>query len=290
MTDESISVLIYSSQNYLPIADLGTKEFNKFSKDLKIKKYLACNTFDIEYDFNYDEFELLDANVQIQNDSRQFAKVMINSLKKIQTKYVMFMLEDMFLTKNIKKENLISILNVMEDHDINHFSLMAYSHDWKKLEIDYQKYNLDENIFLEIPDSYIYMFSLQPSIWKRESLLEIFENNQNISIHEYDVSFIKNKRGEIRHGDNGHGYINTPENFWDYGFKHCCLNKKFETASYCFDDRPLDGDYFLYSYSGAMRFGKFDFNTHNNTREYITKFLNENNIDRSHKIYGKFFP
>jgi hypothetical protein len=85
-----------------------------------------------------------------------------------------------------------------------------------------------------------------------------------------------NKKGERRSGDDGNGYINTPDDFWDYGIKHTCFKRTFETTPYCFDDRPFDGDYFLFLYSGIIRGGKFDFHTHNNSREFIKKFLEEN--------------
>lgn len=286
----NVSVLIYTSQDYLPIADLSVNEFNKFSEGINIKKYLTSNSFENEHNLKFESFELLDCKIPVSIDSRQFPKVMLNALKHIESKYVLFMLEDMFLATSLNEKHLDTLIDIMDENEINHISLMSYFHDWKKLEIDYSKYGLENDFMLEIPDSYLYMFSLQPSIWKRDSLIEIFEYNQNVSIHEYDVSHIRNKKGEIRYGDNGHGYINTPDGFWDYGFKHCCFNRRFETASYCFDDRPLDGDYFLFLYSGAIRFGRFDFNTHNNTKTYITKFLEEKNIDKTHQIYGKFFP
>lgn len=284
-----LSLLVYTSENYLPIASLFTNEFNKFSNGLEINKYVCSNSFNYPNELDFQDFIKVDANTPLSNESRQFATVMLEGLKQIDSKYVLFMLDDFFMATDIKTNIMDSLLKVMDDSEIDHLSLMSYGHNWTIHNIDYSKYDLPNNIILEFPMSYLYMFSLQPSIWKTESLIQIFENNKSISVHEYDVSNIKNKKGERRYGDDGNGYINTPENFWDYGFRHCCLNRTFETAPYCFDDRPFNGDYFLFIYSGAMRSGRFDFNTHNNTREYITKFLNENNITKEHPVYGKFF-
>ena len=284
-----LSVLMYTNESYLPIASLFTKEFNKFSNGLEIKKYVCSNTFNYPHELDFQDFVKLDSSTELSSDSRQFSKVMLDGLKQIDSEYVLFMLDDFFLITEIKVDILNSLIDVMTESKIDHLSLMSYGHSWNKLSIDYSKFNLPNDIILEVPMSYCYMFSLQPSIWKRESLIEIFTHNPNISVHEYDSSNIRNKKGERRSGDDGHGYINTPDNFWDYGFTHYCLNRTFETALYTFDDRPLEGDYFLFLYSGAMRFGKFDFNTHNNTKLYIVKYLEENNITKDHPVFGKYF-
>jgi len=95
-------------------------------------------------------------------------------------------------------------------------------------------------------------------------------------------------KGELRHNMTGDFY-ETKDDYWDYGFKHLCLNKFDYTSNYAFDERNVDGDYFLFLYSEIIRFGKFNFKTHNNNRFFLEKFLNEKDITPQHPIYGKFF-
>lgn len=289
MIIDKLSLLMYTNESYLPIANLSIQEFNKFSKDIKIKKYLATNKITSDFNHTDNDFEILDNNIELSLESRQFAEVLIYALEKIPEKYVLFLLEDTFIANDIKGSNLNSIIELMDDNKINHLSLMSYSHPWEILNVDYSKYNLPNDLLFTIPNSYLYTFSLQPSIWETKTLLDILKHNIGITLHEFDTSRIKNKRGEIRNGDDGNGYINTPKDFWDYGIKHCCFNRTFETSSYCFDDRPFNGDYFLFLYSEVIRHGKFNVNTHNNCREFIVKYLEEKNINETHPLYKKYF-
>jgi hypothetical protein len=289
MKVDNVALLMYTSEPYLPIAKLSINEFNRYSEGHEISKYMVSNKIPNSKDFDNLDFSVLDANVNLSSDSRHFAEVLIFALEKIKEKYIILWLEDTFVSVPIKYDNLNSLIRLMDDNEINHLSLMSYGHDWKIMDLDYTKYGLPNNLLFEMPNSYVYTFSVQPAIWKTETLLDILKHNIGISLHEFDTSNVKNKLGDKRGGDRGDGYINTPEGFWDYNISHTCFKRTFETTQYCFDDRPIEGDYFLFLYSGAIRGGKFDFGTHNNTRIYIKKFLEENNITNEHPEYKNFF-
>ena len=288
MQKEKISLLIYSNETFLPIANLAIDEFNKFSNELNIKKYLASNKFINDDDLEYNDFIKIDANIPLENDGRHFAKILIKSLEVMDSEYVLFMPDDMFVINQIKKENLDKIINLMDGENIDHISLMSYGHNWEIMNIDYSKYGLPNNYIFNMNMSYIFMITLQPMIWKVSSFLEFLKHNENISIREFDTSSVKNKKGQTRLGPNSDGYYETPDDFWDYGFKHCCFKRYYENTPYPFDDRPFDGDYFLFLWSEVIAGGKFNLNRGNNCRTYLMDFLEKNNIGKTHKIYGKF--
>jgi hypothetical protein len=285
---ERITCFFYTNETYSPIANLAIDEFNKFSKDLEIKKILVSNRFDSEDKLPYADFKKIDAGVEFRPDTRHFAKVLLKGLEQVDTKYILFMLDDTFIMNDIKKTNLDAVLNFMDGEDIDHFSLMSYGHNWEVMDIDYQKYGLPNNYIFKMVNSYVHLFSLQPSIWKTESFIEILKHNIEISIKEFDISQFKNKRGEYRGGANAEGYIDTPEDFWDYGLKHCCFKRYFENTPYPFDDRDEDGDYFLFLWSEAIYGGKFNVHRHQNCKKYMVKFLEEKNITKEDNIYGKY--
>lgn len=285
---ERITCFFYTNETYTPIANLAIDEFNKFSKNLEIQKVLVSNSFYQEDKLPYENFLKVNAGIELRSDTRHFAKVLLKGLESVRTKYVLFMLDDTFIMNEIKKESLDNILNFMDGEKIDHLSLMSYGHDWKIMNVDYEKYGLPNNYIFEMEDSYIYMFSLQPSIWKTDSLIELLKHNLDISIKEYDTSVIKNKKGQIRGDADGNGYINTSKDFWDYGFKHCCFKRYFENTPYPFDDRDEEGDYFLFLWSETIYGGKFSVHRHQNCKKYITKFMVEKNITSEHEIYGKF--
>ncbi len=285
----NLSILYYTNETSLPICDLAINEFNNFSKNLNLKKYIVSNRFLSDNNFNYNGFEQINANVPLENEGRHISKVLIKSLETIDTKYVLFMLDDMFVMNDIRKNNLEKIINVMDNENIDHFSLMSYGHNWQVLNIDYEQYGLPNDYIFKMDMSYMYMITLQPMIWKVSSFLELLKNNSNITIKEFDTSFFKNKKNETRVGPNSDGYYTTPDGFWDYGFTHCCFKRHYETTPYPFDDRCVDDNYFLFLWSETIAGGKFNLNRGSNCRNYLTTYFKEKNIDENHKIYGKFF-
>lgn len=286
---ERITVLFYTNETYSPIANLSINEFNKFSKDLYIKKILVSNKFLEGDNLPYEDFTKIDAGVEFRPDTRHFAKVILKGLEQIQTKYVLFLLEDTLIMNNIKRNSLDGILNFMDGEEVDHLSLMSYGHNWEIFDTDYKKYGLPDDYIFKIPTSYVHMFSLQPAIWKTSSFIEIMKYNTDISIKEFDISHFKNKKGQIRGGANGDGHIDTTDDFWDYGFKHCCFKRYFENTPFPFDDRPEEGDYFLFLWNESIVGGKFNVNRHHNCRVHILKYLEEKGITREHEIYGKYF-
>lgn len=284
-----LSVVFYTNEKYFPIAELAISEFNKFSKNINIEKYLITNKTQKDYCPNILDFKLLDTNVEFRSDASHFSEVLINGLKKIKTEYVLFFLEDYFLMRDIKKSNLKKLMNVILYNNIDHFSFMSYDYeDWETLDLNYDQVGLPKNSILEIKDSYLYKYSAQPCIWKVSSLIELLENNPNLTVSQLDVTDIKNKKGEKRHG-NSEGFWNTPIDFWDYDFKSYCLRKMHQTNYYAFDTHNGKDDYLFFQYAEVIRFGKFNFKTHRNNRDYVINFLNEKNINKDNLKYKNFF-
>jgi len=283
----NLSVLYYTSENHAPIAKLSIDEFNKFNQNISFKKYLVSNNIKDNIDFS--DFQIINTFTPYCGGGTHFSEVMIKGLSMIDTDYVLFMLDDYTLFTEIKKENLEKIVSVMNDEKIDHVSLMSYNFkDWEIYNLDYSKYNLPQDIFLNLNTSYRYMLSVQPSIWNRKSLIKLLENNEKLGLHHFDTSYVRNMKGELRHNMVGDFY-ETKNDYWDYGFKHLCLNKSDITSNYAFDERKVDGDYFLFLYSEIIRFGKFNFKTHDNNRIFLEHFLTEKNITSQHPIYGKYF-
>ena len=121
---EDLSLILYTSENYIPIAKLFVQEFNKFSNGLSIPKYIVSNNFKCETDFNSMGFEKVDCNIPHCDGGSHFSKVMLNSLEQVKTDYIILFLEDYILTKNIKINVLDNIINLMKNENIDHISLM----------------------------------------------------------------------------------------------------------------------------------------------------------------------
>ncbi len=95
------------------------------------------------------------------------------ALEKIDTKYVMFLLEDLFISDNVDTRNVESAISIMEDEGIDYYKIMTFS--------DIKTKNFKDYDFLKtIPASLPYGISLQASIWNRNFFLKMIgEGNYN---------------------------------------------------------------------------------------------------------------
>ena len=285
----NLSVVLYTSQKYIPIAELFVKQFNKHSKELDIPKYIISNKFDEGKKLDFFGFQKLSHDIPFCEMGTHFRNVLKNSLERIDSEYILFFLDDYLLIRDIKISNLNKIMKVMVNEKIDHISLMSYDHPrWKNFDIDYEKYDLDPDFMVEINLDFLYLFSVQPCIWNKKSLIKLLEFNEKMSIHDFDTSRVRNIKGEIRNGLNGE-YYDTPHDFWDYGFKHVALKKTNITKNYAFDEHDGSDDYFLFLYSEIVRHGKFNFFTHINNRNFLQTYLPENNITSESLRYQNFF-
>jgi len=275
-------------ETHLDIAKLTIEEFIKNSTDLEIKKYITSNSFNETKNFDGLDVELLDSKIPFSHGGLHFGETVLSALKKINSEYILFFLDDMCLINKIKKNNLKKILNVMTDKSIDYYSIVSWDFDWEILDINYEEYDLENNSLLSYDDKFRYMYSVHPCIWKRTSLITILENNRGISGNLLDNTNIKNLKGEIRKEIDGN-YWETNEDFWDYGFTNICSKRNKYTSNFAFDDHNGYDDYFIMLYSEILRFGKFNFNTHHNNKKFLDSFLKDKKIDNTHPIYGKFF-
>jgi|LakMenEpi03Aug12_release.lakeMendotaPanAssembly.Ray.scaffolds.fasta_scaffold02978_10 hypothetical protein len=279
---------MYTNQNYIPIAKIALDGFFENCGDQQIKKYLVSNAFNIETKHLVENFdiELFDSNVPFSDGGYHYGKTILNLLDNIETDYVMILLDDYVVTKPIKWDNIRNLIKVMSDQKIDYFSFMSYSYDWSELDINYTDYGLENQKLMIFDNSYFYMYSVQPCIWKRESLKEFLQKNQNLALHNMDTSNILNKKGMSRGSNNGEYY--QDKEFYDYNFKNVCFKKHSLNTNYAFDEHNGEDDYLFFLYSEIIRWGKFNLNTHQNNKTFINKLFKKYNISKESSYYNRF--
>jgi hypothetical protein len=58
----NLSALFYTSENHVPIAKLSIDEFNKFSQNIDVKKYLVSNN--IKHNLEFSDSNLLGSSLK----------------------------------------------------------------------------------------------------------------------------------------------------------------------------------------------------------------------------------
>lgn len=278
---KDFAFLVYTNENYLPIADLTMGEFDRWFPKNTFKRYLVSNKF-TDYKFQNTNFIPLESFTKFDGSGNHFGETLSKALIKIEEKYLFFLCDDYLVINHPDLESLKDLLKIIIDYDVDFFSFasMNPNQEWKI-------FNKETNLLTEIdlfyiPNNYQYKHSVQPCIWKKSSLLEILKYNPNLPIHYLDTTNIMNKNGMNRE-------FLTEESIWndypdgeDYKFKCICTNFK----AY---DELEDYKYFVFPYVEIIRHGFFNFWQETNTKRFLKKFIKDNNI-QNNQYLSKFIP
>jgi hypothetical protein len=128
-----------------------------------IKKYLITDKIG---DFN---FENLTPIYYSNNDS--YRNQLLNSLKQIDEKYILYNSEDYILYNSVNIEEILYCIDILENDD--KYDFIKYI---KGPETTFNYSENHPNIKI-IDPSHWNFFAQQASLWKTESLIKIFENS-----------------------------------------------------------------------------------------------------------------
>ena len=170
-----VSLLIIGYDPYKDVWDHYFELLEKYWPE-RPKTYLATNELVPEY-----------KNVTVipAGKDAEWSKKVIVALEKIETPFVVLLLEDFFTTRPVDSSKLAELLNCMKEGNLNYCKLLNQSKIKGKI--------YDDKKYLRITNSDDeYGISLQPSIWRKEFLSEtVGTENYNAWIFEFNQ--VKNK-------------------------------------------------------------------------------------------------
>lgn len=277
---KDISFLIYTNENYFNLLYLTFPYFKKNTEELSKKTYIVSNK--IPKHEKFDNVTYIDANVNFEENGSHFRNTMLCALNQIKEDYVLFLCDDYLIKSPFKKDRFDKIIDLLTDLDIDYLSLGSQKHYigfidnfWKKPNIDLKKYNFPENCLYEMNESVKHLYSVQPCIWKKTSLIELLENNENLSLHYLDNTLILTKDGKSRNLIDSLDYnqcFYEKTNRLNYGFKNYCFS--CDPISFNYDERDDDiTDFLFINYCEIVRHGKF-MEQETNSKRFLDKILN----------------
>jgi hypothetical protein len=188
-----INYIIYGHTDYLDILKIQTDYMSIYSNVT-----LLINNNELDLNDLYLKYK----TVIFYDDNLQYSKRLIHCLNQITDKYLVF-IHDIDIVLNIDEETIISFYKFMEKNDVDRVDLKQ-SHNLNVInviEIDKQtsvdswkiikKEEINDGIYLvkqEDPKDFIY--NVNPSIWKRESFMELlitFPDKTYRTIEDMDV-------------------------------------------------------------------------------------------------------
>lgn len=186
---DDIRFFFYTNESGFALGELCVKQFFKHNKREGLKVSLVSNKIpDVELQFP-DKVDYLNGNTEYREHGYHFAQTMLNVLSTIDEKYIFFFCDDYFHIRETKYNDLEKVLQMMDCDNIDFYGLDDIGAD--HIVTNYQKYTSDCNIEyldnLYVRDNtYRHLFSVQACIWKRESLIQLLEEYNEISLHNLD--------------------------------------------------------------------------------------------------------
>jgi len=155
---KNFSFIVSCHNGNLPVLEVFEKYAqNYLSLDNQIQKYLICE----DYYQSKSYFNHIIKNTV----GKSWSKQLLDSLKKIQTKYVIYCLEDYIFYKKVDIKLFNHYLNWAFINDVNYLRLMPKPKGFKKV---------DKNIY-ELGPYSLYKSSLFFTVWNREHLISLLE-------------------------------------------------------------------------------------------------------------------
>lgn len=104
----------------------------------------------------------------------------IRALEEVKEEYILFMLEDYFISKNINNNEFYKIVQFMQSHNSFYYQLSFNGEISRK-----------DSKIIQVNSHIKYPISLQPAIWNKEYLLKILKNINMESPWDFENYFKK---------------------------------------------------------------------------------------------------
>lgn len=170
--DQNICRLTYTHIEYSDVYKLYELQMKKYFP-IEIPHYIAINTFNNEIDNS--------TNQLIYEDKFQYPKRLYTCLEQLDMyDYIFFDHEDMFLYDKPEYNTLEEYYTLIKSGILDHIRLIKGG-------------NCEFSIMKDSPSLYKinlkseWIFSIQPSFWKRTKLMEILKSNLNVNIWDLEV-------------------------------------------------------------------------------------------------------
>lgn len=276
---KDISFVVFTNENYFDLLYLTLPYTIENTKHLNKTINVVSNKIPEHEIFNGVNY--IDSNVNFSSDGSHFRDSLLFALNQIPEDYILFLCDDYLIKSPINKDRFDNIVNILETINGDYLALGTQKHienfviNWDKPNINLSDYGFPDGCFYNFDVTARHMYSVQPCVWKKSSLIDLLTHNPSLTLHQLDNTDISNKKGEKRKLEEffNFSFYEKKENFFDYGFNNFCYHHP--PITYHVDEKPLSTDFLLIDYIEIVRHGKFlDANV--NSKGILNNILNSN--------------
>lgn len=192
MVMDDLRFVFFTNEKNIDFLSLTLKYFLKHSKENE-KISVIVNKI-TKTDLPYKEkVEYFNANIEFDHLGHHFGKSLQKIISNFKESHLFLFLDDYFLIKDINYNQLSDLMTTIKKQNIDCFSFELRDAGVMLDTIPFYTDNetLKNNLFKKT-NNHRYLYSLQPSIWKKESLLSICEN------HSFDLHGMDETLDEIK--------------------------------------------------------------------------------------------
>lgn len=288
---KDISFVVFTNENYFDLLYLTLPYTIENTKHLNKTINVVSNKIPEHEIFNGVNY--IDSNVNFSSDGSHFRDSLLFALNQIPEDYILFLCDDYLIKSPINKDRFDNIVNILEKINGDYLALGTQKHienfviNWDKPNINLSEYGFPDGCFYNFDVTARHMYSVQPCVWKKSSLIDLLTHNPSLTLHQLDNTDISNKKGEKRKLEEffNFSFYEKKENFFDYGFNNFCYHHP--PITYHVDEKPLSTDFLLIDYIEIVRHGKFldanvnskiilnnILNSKENIKNKLNKFIN----------------
>lgn len=166
--ENNCTILVNSSDAYSDTWHPFFLLFKKYWSDCPFE--IVLNTECMKYEDR--ELKVRNLNLYEQGEKSNYGERMLKALRAIGTKYVLIFLDDFFLRRTVKTENIIFLINEMEKN--NKIVTFTFEANENSTNVDDKKYK----DYLLKDQCSEWKFNLQCALWRRDELMSLIRPHE----------------------------------------------------------------------------------------------------------------
>lgn len=156
---DNVAFFTYTHTNCKDVWPVYVDLLQKYCQD--VKNYMCINEW----------HEIKNSKTIFYDDSKNYCQEFARMLQTVNEDYVIYMQEDFLLYDYVKQDKIKNYINVLENTDFSFIRLIKCGQTTEKKFIN-DLYFVTEK---DVQHSSIYSFSMQPTIWKRKHLIDLYK-------------------------------------------------------------------------------------------------------------------
>lgn len=180
----NLQTVIYTNDSALPMAEITYQEYIDHAPS-DHRTTIVTNKVSEGYSPKFPQAVF---NSEEENrGGKQFAATMLKYLESINSEFIFFLLDDYITYRKFSRHDFNRLLRMMIDVNADYFSFDRKQEQFTRGFKDFNTNQYDSEYINQVDSSDLHRFSVQPCIWKRESLIKLLKKYPNLDIHTFET-------------------------------------------------------------------------------------------------------